>query len=66
MTSILILIETIERNQFRYYYLKNKRKTFSELFSAFLKCTLNFAHFQKNDDPDSRGISEITVSEKGD
>ena len=45
--------------------LSHKRKTFSEYFSAFLKFTLNFAHFQKKDDSDSRCISQITVSEKG-
>ena len=45
--------------------LSQKRKTFSEFFSAFLKCTLNFAHFQKQDDPHSRCICQITVSEKG-
>ena len=28
--------------------LSQKRKTFSEFFSAFLKCTLNFEHFEKN------------------
>ena len=28
--------------------LSQKQKTFSELFSAFLKSTLNLAHFQKN------------------
>ena len=27
--------------------LSQKRKTFSEFFSAFLKSTLNFEHFQK-------------------
>ena len=27
--------------------LSQKRKTFSEFFSAFPKSTLNFAHFQK-------------------
>ena len=42
-----------------------KRKTFSEFFSAFLKSTLNFEHFQKKDDPHSRCISQITVSKKG-
>ena len=46
--------------------LCQKQKTFSQLFSAFLKSTLNFAHFQKKDDPHSRCISQITVSEKGD
>ena len=46
--------------------LSQKQKTFSEIFSSFLKSTLNFEHFQKKDDPHSRCISEITVSEKGD
>ena len=46
--------------------LSQKEKTFSELFSAFLKSTLNFEHFQKKDDPHSRCISQITFSEKGD
>ena len=27
--------------------LSQKRKTFSQFFSAFFKSTLNFAHFQK-------------------
>ena len=45
--------------------LSQKRKTFSRFFSAFLKCTLNFGHFQKKDDSHSRCISQITVSEKG-
>ena len=44
--------------------LSQKRKTFSHFFSAFLKSTLNFPHFQKKDDPHSRCISQITVSEK--
>ena len=46
--------------------LSQKRKTFSQIFSAFLKPTLNFEHFQKKDDPHSRCSSQITVSEKGD
>ena len=45
--------------------LSKKKKTFSEIFSAFLKSTLNFDHFQTKDEPHSRCISEITVSEKG-
>ena len=45
--------------------LSQKRKTFSEFFSAFLRFTLNFTHFQKKDDPYRRCISQITVSEKG-
>ena len=46
--------------------LSHKKKTFSEFFSPFLKSTLNFTHFQTKDDPHSRCISQITVSEKGD
>ena len=46
--------------------LSQKQKTFSKLFSAFLKSTLNFAHFQNEDDPHSRCVSQITTSEKGD
>ena len=44
--------------------LSQKRKFFSDIFSAFLKSTLNFAYFQKKDDPFSRCISQITVSKK--
>ena len=46
--------------------LSQKRKTFSIFFSAFLKSTLNFEHFQKKDDSHSRCSSQITVPEKGD
>ena len=46
--------------------LYQKRKAFSQFFSAFLKSTLTFEHFQKKDDPHSRCVSQITVSEKGD
>ena len=45
--------------------LSHKRKSFSQLSSAFLKYTLTLQHFQKKDDPHSRCISQITVSEKG-
>ena len=45
--------------------LYQKRKTFSQFFSAFSKSTLNFEHFQKKDDPHSLIISQMTVSEKG-
>ena len=44
--------------------LSLKQKTFSEFFSVFFKSSLNFKHFQKKDDSNSWGISEITVSEK--
>ena len=46
--------------------LSRKQKTFPEFFSAFFKSTLNFEHSQKKDDPHSRYISKITVSEKAD
>ena len=45
--------------------LSQKPNTFSQFFLAFLKSKLNFAHFQKKDDPHSRCSSQITVSEKG-
>ena len=43
--------------------LSQKKNCFSQFFSTFPKSTLNFEHFQKKDDPHSRCISEITVSE---
>ena len=46
--------------------LSQKQKTFSQFFSAFLKSTLNFEHFQQKEDPHSRCFSQITVSEKSD
>ena len=45
--------------------LSQKQKTFSQIFSSFLKSTLNFEHFQKKDDPHSQCISEIEDSKKG-
>ena len=45
--------------------LSQKRKTFSQFFSGFVKSTLNFEHFQKKDHPHSRIISKIAVPEKG-
>ena len=44
--------------------LPQKQKTFCKFFSAFLKSSLNFAHFQEKDDTHSRGIFEIRDSEK--
>ena len=46
--------------------LSQKQKAFSQFLCSSFKSTLNFEHFQKKDDPHSRCISEITVSEKGD
>ena len=45
--------------------LSQKRKAFLEFFAAIFRSTLNFVHFQKKDDPHSRSISQIIVSEKG-
>ena len=46
--------------------LSQKQNTFSQLSSKILKPPLNFEHFQKKDDPQSRCSSQIPVSEKGD
>ena len=46
--------------------LSQKEETFSHFLSTFLKCFLNFEHFQKKDDPHRRCISEITDSKEGD
>ena len=46
--------------------LSQKPKTFCQLFSEILKPTLNFEHFEKEDDPHSRCSFQLTVSEKGD
>ena len=44
--------------------VSRKQKTSSEFFSAYLKFSLNFEHFQKKHDPHSWCISEITDPEK--
>ena len=46
--------------------LSHKQQTFSQFFSSILKSTLNLKHCRQKDDPHSRCISQITVSEKGD
>ena len=43
--------------------LSEKLKTFSQFFIAFLKCTLNLEHFDKNE-PHSSSISEVIDSER--
>ena len=43
-----------------------KQKTFSGLFIAFLKSTLNGEHFQKKGESSSLSISEIIDSKRGD
>ena len=44
--------------------VSGKQETFSEFFAAVLKSRLNFEHLKNKDDSHSRGISEITESEK--
>ena len=44
--------------------LYHKQKTFSGFFIAFLKCELNFEHFQKKDEYPSLIISEIIDAER--
>ena len=44
--------------------LSRKQKTFCEFFSAFLKSSLNFEHFQQKEDPHGWCISKITDTEK--
>ena len=44
--------------------LCQKQTTFFHFFSSSLKCAIHFEHFQKQDDPHSRYISEITASKK--
>ena len=46
--------------------ISQKKKTFSQFFSAFLKSILNFKKFQKKNDPHSQCISQITVYGKCD
>ena len=44
--------------------MSKKLKTFSQFFSAFSKSSLNFEHFQKEDDAHSLFICEATACEK--
>ena len=44
-------------------HLSQKRKAFSQFLAAFLKSSLNFKHFQKEDDPPSFSILKIADSE---
>ena len=45
--------------------LSQKQKRFSGLFLAFLKCTLNLEHLEKEDEFSSLVISKIIDSERG-
>ena len=44
--------------------LSPKRKTFSDLFIAFLKCAWNLEHFRNKDEYPSLIISEIIDAER--
>ena len=44
--------------------LSQKQKTFSRLFLSFLKCALNFEHFEKKDEYSSLVISKVINSER--
>ena len=45
--------------------LSQKEKTYSGFFLAFLKCSLNFEHFEKKDEYPSLVISKVIDSERG-
>ena len=45
--------------------LSQKKKTYSGLFLAFLKCALNLEHFEKKDEYSSLVISKVIDSERG-
>ena len=62
MTSIPLLVETIEWKQFRCIYAKNKR-LFLNFFLIFRIC-IKFRTFSKKDDAHSLCISEINDHEK--
>ena len=63
MTSTPTAICRNFRNNFKRYYLRNK-KTFSGFLIAFLKCAWNLEHFQKKDGYSSLIISEIIDAER--
>ena len=45
--------------------LSQEQKTFSGFFLSFLKCALNFKHFEKKDEYSSLVISKVIDSERG-
>ena len=61
MKSILFLLETIERYQFRCNYVR--KKTFPQFLAPFFKCTLNFRYFEIKNDAHIFCISDFTASE---
>ena len=62
MTSIPLLVKTIQCKEFRGIYLKNNT-FFLNFFRIFLIC-IKFWTFSKKDDPHILCISEITDPEK--
>ena len=62
MTSIPLLVETIEVTQFRCIYAKNKK--FFLIFFFIFRICIKFKTFSKKDDAHSLCISEITDHEK--
>ena len=63
MTSIPAAICRIYRNNFKRDYLI-KKKTFSRVFIAFMKCEWNLENFPKKDEYPSVIISKIIAAEK--
>ena len=61
MTSIPLLVETIENTTFRCIYPKNK--TFFLNFFRVFRMITKFRTFSKKDDPHSLCSSEITDNE---
>ena len=45
--------------------LSQRQKTFSGWFPAFLKCSLNLEHFEKEDEYSSLVFSKVIDSERG-
>ena len=62
MTSIPLLVETIECKQFRSIYLK--KETFFWIFFCIFRICIKFRTFSKKDDAHGLCISEITDHEK--
>ena len=62
MTSIPLLVETIECKQFRSILLKNEI-FFLHFFSAFFESALNFEHFQKKMTLIAYVFSKLTTTE---
>ena len=59
--SLLNIDNSRQPNQMQ---LSQKQKTFSQIYSLFLKSTLDFEHFQRKDDPPTWCISKTTDSKK--